>query len=65
MLNLDRSVFMAKPMGDIPYLVWLEDRDGGSVRCDAYNTAEELLKDWPHAKRISEREFEAWIGGGR
>ena len=50
---------------DIPFVIWLEDRDGGSVRCDAYDTAEELLKDWPHAVKISAREYEAYIGGGR
>lgn len=65
MLNLDRSVFMAAPTGDVPYIVWLEDRDGETVRSEAFDTVEELLKDWPHAKRISSHEFEAYVGGGR
>jgi hypothetical protein len=63
-VNLKNSLMTIGSL-EVPYIVWLLDHDGGSVRCDAYDTVDELLKDWPHAVRISSHEFEAWIGGGR
>jgi hypothetical protein len=60
-----KNLYMASVNDEVPYIVWLEDQDGGTVRCDAYDSVQELLKDWPHAVRIGSHEFEAWIGGGR
>lgn len=45
--------------------IFLLDHDGGYVGEQDYDTAEELLKDWPYACYIGDGIYEDWIGGAK
>jgi hypothetical protein len=38
------------------------DQDGGEVGYEVYDSLSELLKEWPNASRVSEYEYEDWVG---
>jgi hypothetical protein len=47
------------------FYIFLLDQDGGYVDEREYDTADELLRDWPHAQYQGDGCYEDWIGGYR
>lgn len=53
------------PAAQSTFTVFIEDRDGGEIDFEEFDSVDELLKEWPYAVKESYTVYRAFIGGRR